>query len=174
MDNCLLSPGKKNHHIRHATPQDIDGLVALEATCFTADRVSRQSFKHLLHSPSAEILIAEHENKIIGSAILFFRKNSNIMRIYSLAVHTEHRQQKIAANLHQAIEERAIQRGCTRIILEVRPDNHAAIAFYRKHEYDIFGKYNHYYEDGSDALRMETCLNKGKQPHHDTRKRDSA
>jgi ribosomal protein S18 acetylase RimI-like enzyme len=42
--------------------------------------------------------------------------------------------------------------------LEVRPDNRAAVDLYRSAGYEPFGRYAAYYEDDSDALRMEKAL----------------
>jgi len=145
-----------NHFvIRRATMRDINALVTLEKECFTSDIISRQSLKHLLSAKSAEILVAEQDQKIVGSAVIFFRKNSKKARLYSLAIHAEHRQKGIAANLRDTLEKNAACRGCTSILLEVRPDNATAISFYQKHGYQLFGKFSCFYEDGTDALRME-------------------
>ena len=44
--------------IRPATLDDVDALVALECASFDADRISRRSFRNLLQSRSALVLVA--------------------------------------------------------------------------------------------------------------------
>lgn len=140
--------------IRKASLQDLDSLLDLENECFTSDKMKREQYRSLLQKPSAEIILAENLNKIIGCIMILYRKNSSIARIYSLAVSPSYRQAGIAKKLSIACENLAKKRQCSTIILEVRIDNHPAISFYQKNGYEIFGSYNKFYEDGTDALRM--------------------
>jgi hypothetical protein len=55
-------------------------------------------------------------------------------------------------------ERHAVEQGCAFMRLEVRPDNAAAIARYRAAGYKEFGSFQDFYEDHSDALRMEKVL----------------
>ena len=55
----------------------------------------------------------------------------------------------------------AAPRSCA---LEVNPDNAPAVALYRSAGYVDFGIYHGYYEDDSDALRMEHALVPRLQP----------
>ena len=43
--------------------------------------------------------------------------------------------------------------------LEVSEDNKGAIALYQRLGFSQFGMYNEYYEDKSDAIRMQKVLN---------------
>lgn len=147
------------HTIRKALLSDLKALITLENTIFTTDRMSPKSIRDALKKSSAEILIAELNNEIIGAAILFFRKNSKKARIYSIAVYPAHHGQGIALDLHNAIEKVATQRGCNQLILEVRIDNPRAIQFYKKLSYETYGNYPEFYEDGTDAKRMRKVLN---------------
>jgi ribosomal protein S18 acetylase RimI-like enzyme len=144
--------------IRRATIEDVSALIQLENDSFTTDIISNASLRRLLKVASAEILVAEFQHKIIGSVILLFRKNAATARVYSLAVDKQHRREGIAAQLCNAAEKNATKRSLENIILEVHPDNHAAIRFYEKHGYHIFGSYSHFYECGSDAIRMKKIL----------------
>ena len=64
----------------------------------------------------------------------------------------------IAARLLAAIEAVALKRGAVAMRLEVRTDNDAAIALYRDHGFVPFGRHPAYYDDATDALRMEKAL----------------
>jgi len=141
-------------HFRLAKPHDLDGLVDLENECFTSDKMQRRHYRELLKKNSAQIIIAEHLNKIIGCAVILFRKNSSRARIYSLAVHSSYRGSGIAKKISSLIEEETKKRHCSEIVLEVRTNNTAAIRFYQKNGYEIFDTQTKFYEDGTDALRM--------------------
>jgi ribosomal-protein-alanine N-acetyltransferase len=140
--------------IRSATSADLTALVTLEKECFESDIMPHESYRRLLNGKSAAILAATHEKKIIGSAVILFRANSSKARIYSFAVHKDHRARGIAGDLCAAAERLAKRRCCTVLQLEVRPDNIPARRFYEKKGYTVFGTYPEFYEDGSEALRM--------------------
>ena len=146
-------------HIRKATHNDLNGLLDLENQCFTSDKMNRQNFQRLLSQSTAEIFIAEDNNQIIGAIIGLYRKNSQQARMYSLAVSPAHRHSGIAQKLCALLEKQAVKRHCTRIVLEVRTDNYAAIRFYQKNGYENFAIYTKFYEDGTDGLRMKKTLN---------------
>lgn len=137
-----------------ASPQDLASLLQLESTCFTTDRLTRRSLSRLLRSSSALVLVAKLENTLVGSAVVFYRKGSTTARLYSLAVDPKHRQHGFALALMQAVEKDAVQRGCTRMKLEVRKDNGRAIHFYEQGGYGRVGEIIAFYEDGADAWRM--------------------
>jgi len=144
--------------IRAAALHDLNNLVDLENECFTADKMQRKHYRALLTKPSAKIFLAEDDHKVVGCLVVLFRKNTSRARIYSLAVSPAYRHLGIAKKLCAAIEDEAKWRNCASILLEVRPDNHAAISFYQKNGYEIFGSYTKFYEDGTDAWRMKKIL----------------
>jgi len=143
--------------IQHATLSDLDALIEIE-NHFTTDKISKTSFRTLLKKDSAIIYLAKIHQHLVGYILVLFRKNSQTARIYSLVVRPEHRKLGIALQLCKAAENIAIKHHCTSMILEVRPDNHAAIQFYLKHHYHELGKYRKFYEDGADAIRMKKAL----------------
>lgn len=144
--------------LKRATLHDLPALLDLEETCFTEDRLSKRSYQSLLKKETADIFIATSNKIAVGSAVVFFRKNSKTARLYSLAVKKPYRKQGIAHRLTRLYESKARLRGCQTIVLEVRPDNKAAIQFYLKEGYEPFDRYKRFYEDGADALRMKKLL----------------
>ncbi len=144
--------------IATATALDVDDLVTLENICFTTDQLHRRHFMHLIKTRTALVLTAKTNNQLIGSAVVFYRKHSKTARLYSLAVHPNHRKHGIALALMQTLEMDALRHGCTRMKLEVRQDNHRAIVFYEQGGYLNAGKISGFYEDGTDAWRMEKSL----------------
>jgi ribosomal protein S18 acetylase RimI-like enzyme len=159
MGSALLNCSAPPIRIRPAAHGDLDALVALEQRAFATDRLSRRSFRRLMVSPSAAVIVAEEgDGTFAGAAILLFRPQSKAARLYSIAVALTMAGRGIGGVLLQAAEEVARARGCHAVRLEVQENNHAALSRYRKSGYREFGRHIAYYEDGGDALRFEKRL----------------
>lgn len=144
--------------LRLADLPDIPALVSLENQAFLTDRLTRRNFHHILTRAHAACLVAERQGHLIGYALLFFRRGTSLARLYSIAVDPDLRGQGLGAALLLAAERRALAEGCWVLRLEVRADNEAAIALYRRRGYRAFGRHLRYYEDAADALRFEKRL----------------
>ena len=144
--------------IRPARASDLEGLVALEAQVFSTDRISRRSFRRFLASPHAATIVAELDGRLAGYALVLLRGSSGTARLYSIAVSPHLAGRRLGTALLKAAEEAALERGATRLRLEVREANDAAVGLYRKLGYRHFGRHAHYYEDKSHALRFEKRL----------------
>jgi ribosomal protein S18 acetylase RimI-like enzyme len=144
--------------IRPATPADLDALVALERASFTADHLSRRQYGKHLRSASAAVLAAVDATGLLGKAVVFFRRNSDIARLYSIAVADAARGRGLGEALLSAAEGAARRHDARRMRLEVRHDNAAAIRLYERMGYRRFGAYAGFYEDGADAWRYEKGL----------------
>ncbi len=144
--------------IRRARRGDLAALVELENGAFSSDRMSVRQLRHHLGNPLAEILVAAHGGAILGAAVLFFRRQHRIARLYSVAIAARARGIGLGAALLAAAERAAKKRGSTALRLEVRKDNAAAQSLYERRGYHRFGAKRAYYEDGHDALRYERAL----------------
>ena len=147
--------------IRKGRPADIDRLVAIENAAFESDRLSRRSLRAYLTKSTVALLVAEVEvagaARVVGYALIAFRKGSKKARLYSIAGDPQHR---IGAGkrLIAACEQEAARRGAESLVLEVRADNARAIALYETRGYTKFATIPDYYEDGASALRYEKKL----------------
>jgi len=144
--------------IRRAKPADLDALVALERAAFTTDHLSRRQYRVHLRSPSAAVLAAFDGSRLLGKAVVFFRRDSDIARLYSIAVADVARGRGVGAALLAAAEAAARRHGARRMRLEVRQDNAAAMRLYERRGYRCFGAHAGFYEDGADAWRYEKGL----------------
>ena len=144
--------------MRPARLGDIASLVELENASFTGDRLTPRHFRHLLTKGSAACVVAEDSGRLTGYALVLFNAGTKLARLYSFAVHGGQRRQGIGRRLLAAAERAAREHGRAHMRLEVRPDNDAAIAFYRDAGYEEFGVRRDFYEDHADALRMEKPL----------------
>lgn len=172
--------------IRLATLQDLPALLGLEARCFNGDRFSKRCLIYLLTKAHAINLVAETPQQLCAYCTVLLRRNSPVARLYSIAVAPEMQKQGVAQQLLRAAEQKimtfnssvdntqnsdstqlAFQQSTMNmplgvqnsLVLEVREDNEPAIRFYQKQNYQLTGRYKHYYEDGMDALRFKKHLN---------------
>lgn len=142
---------------RDARPSDLDGLVALEAM-FPGDRLAPRQFRRHLASPTARLRVVERAGALAGYALVFLRRGTGVARLYSIAVDPAQRGAGLGALLLADAERQARDARRGELRLEVRSDNEAAIALYRRAGYRERGRVAAYYEDGCDALRFAKVL----------------
>lgn len=150
---------------RKAIPADIGKLLQLESECFTTDKISKRSFIRWINSEKGILLVAEgepvendaneYDNSLLGYGLIYCHKGRRLVRLYSMAVSEKARNKGIAASLLQLLETAAVEQGRLFMRLEVNANNPKAIRLYERCGYRIFGGYTNYYEDHSDALRMQ-------------------
>lgn len=144
--------------IRPAVISDIDALDAIETAVFPTDRISRRSFRTLIDRPTAETLVIEDGDQVRGYAMILFRAGAALARLYSLAVAPGHAGKGYGRALLAAAEAAAMDHDRILLRLEVREDNEAAVALYKRASYRHIGRNPGYYEDGMAALRFEKLL----------------
>lgn len=144
--------------LRAATPDDIPALATLEAASFSTDQLAVRHFRRFLRCGNCTMLVAEESGALAGYVLVLYRSNSRAARIYSIAVSGSFRGRGIGERLLEQAEQAAHRRGSNVMRLEVRPDNRAAIGMYEKNGYRRFGMFPAFYEDGTDALRLEKAL----------------
>ncbi|XOV77410.1 MAG: GNAT family N-acetyltransferase/peptidase C39 family protein [Aestuariibacter sp.] len=155
-----------NITVRPSVLKDLNALVSLEQACFSTDRLSQRSMRHYIKAEHSELLVAEKtdesgDTSLLGYGLIWCHKGTRLARLYSLAVHPQARGLGLAGKLMDALEQQAAHRGRLFMRLEVAENNEAAIQLYKKRGYRIFGEYNHYYADQSDALRMQKTIRHG-------------
>jgi ribosomal protein S18 acetylase RimI-like enzyme len=144
--------------LRRGRIRDLDALVALENAVFTADIVSRRSFRHFLAAPNVALIIAEERGKLAGYALVLYPPRSDLARLYSIAVAPHTARRGVGTQLLAAAETIARRHGRRAMRLEVHEHNSRAIARYEKSGYRLFGRVRDYYDDHGDALRFEKPL----------------
>lgn len=153
-----MHPLPTSTNVRPARIADLEALLALEQASFSGDRMSRRQYRYHLNNRNARVLVAVHADHLQGSALLLFRHGSRAARLYSLAVDAQARGHGIGRILLQACEHAARAHGCTHLRLEVRVDNHAAIALYMRAGFQCLRLRSGYYEDGADAQVLQRAL----------------
>lgn len=137
---------------------DIDALIGLEDAFPVADRITRRSWKYLLASPSARVVVARERGAIAGAAVLLLRSNSEVARLYSLSVAPDHAGKGLASALLKRVGDLAREAGADRLRLEVRASNGRAVSLYSHADFAMIGEKANYYDDGEAALLMERSL----------------
>ena len=143
--------------VRPARLDDLDGLLAIEGV-FPTDRLERRAFRHAVASPTIDLLVAGGAAGPIGYAMVQRRKNAAVGHLTSIAVQPGAAGRGLGKRLLEAAETAARRHGCTRLRLEVRPDNKAAQTLYEKAGYRRIATLADYYEDGTAAWRYEKGL----------------
>jgi ribosomal protein S18 acetylase RimI-like enzyme len=141
--------------IREAVLDDLDALLALESICFESDRLSRRSFRRWLKGDRGILSVLEFERKVVGYGLVLLHKGTRLARLYSIALSPVVRGRGFGRLLVQALETKAMEAGRLFMRLEVSNVNTAAISLYTNLGYDLFGELPDYYEDHTDALRMQ-------------------
>lgn len=144
--------------IRPATPADIDGLVALEASFPEVDRFDRRTWRRLLSGHASILVCDTPKDGLLAGAVMLYRKRARVARLYSLTVAPAARGKGLARALMAACEADAAGRGARAVRLEVRSTNSSAIRLYEAGGYRVIATLESYYPDGEAALRMEKSL----------------
>lgn len=141
--------------IRPASRADLKALVGLENLCFSTDRLSRRSIQHWIKASNALFEVIDSGQGLLGYALVILHKGTRLARLYSIAIHPQAQGQGLARRLLEHIETATADLGRLFMRLEVASHNSAAIALYEKLGYRAFGEYQDYYDDHSDAIRMQ-------------------
>jgi ribosomal-protein-alanine acetyltransferase len=112
------------------------------------------SVKEALGWQGVLALASEASGKLLG--FLIGRQAGDEAEILNLAVETKSRRRGEGGALLKAAVQEFRARGVSRVFLEVRESNEAAVAFYGKHGFSKLGRREGYYREPEDAaLVME-------------------
>ncbi|HRQ65609.1 MAG TPA: GNAT family N-acetyltransferase, partial [Xanthomonadaceae bacterium] len=118
--------------LQPAHPGDLPALLMLEQSSFSGDRLNARQFRYHMGHKRNRLLVAKINGTVVGAALVFLRKGSDLARLYSIAVDARARGRGLGTALLQAAEQAAFTAGARRLRLEVRSDNSAAIALYAR------------------------------------------
>ena len=133
-------------------PEDADAVEEVEKASFSMPW-SRKSFWEEAANERTYYLLALDGDKVVGYAGTWILDDE--AQITNVAVAPERRGQKVGTRLMEELIREAKNRGATRMTLEVRPSNTAALALYKRFGFKDCGHRPHYYLDnGEDAVIM--------------------
>jgi len=138
--------------IRSMTESDLTAVLPLEREIFS-DPWPRSAFLEHVADEIWGTLVAEADGEIVGYACYYIRGKES--RLTNLAVPARHRRKSVAKQLLEYIFGVVTDHQCEYLILEVRPSNTEAGAFYEKFGFGfLYRQPNYYRRPVEDALVM--------------------
>jgi [ribosomal protein S18]-alanine N-acetyltransferase len=150
-------------NLRPCTSDDFETLYRIDQACYEpAVAYSRRELRNYLRFPGADCVVAEDAGSIAGFCISAHRESEGY--IVTIDVLETHRRSGTGTALLQEIERRLAANGVREIRLETATDNHAAVAFWKKHGYRTRGVLPGYYPGGRDAFTMTKQIARSAAP----------
>lgn len=143
--------------IRPIRPEDAAALTEILQDAPETVSWRPEDVTNTAATASGVLLVAESGREIAG--FVMARQVLDESEILNIAVKRSHRRCGVGSALLLAALEDAEGHGGTRVFLEVRESNAAAIALYRKHNFRQTGRRRGYYRNpDEDALLFERKL----------------
>ena len=135
---------------------DIEPVMQIETRVFDATAWTPAQFWSELAQPTREYVVAEGDEGVIGYAGLFALPPDS--DIQTIAVAPSAQGTGLGRRLAEHVMERARERGCGHMMLEVRADNDAARRLYERLGFEQIAVRASYYGPGMDAVIMRCDL----------------
>jgi [ribosomal protein S18]-alanine N-acetyltransferase len=146
----MMRLGRSAYAIRPATVDDCDDLSDIHAGSFSRGW-SGAEFESLLVQPGTHALIA-HSRGAFGrqtpAGFILYRIVADEAEILTVAVARASRRRGIGGALLEEALRHAYREGAERTYLEVEDTNRAAIALYRRADFQETGRRAGYYREG--------------------------
>ena len=148
--------------IRQFRKEDFEQLWAIDQQCFPSGiSYTRIELTFYMRRPRAFTLVAESEgsgSEQGGRGIAGFLVGEASARgaghIITIDVRAEARRHRVGTALLQEAEERLRGGGSRHVFLETAVNNAPAIAFYKRHGYELIKTIPRYYKNDLDALLL--------------------
>lgn len=140
--------------VRPAVAEDLDQMLTIEqdvfaATAWTATQLADELSRV---GDTRWYAVAESPSGIVGYVGLYLSRPD--ADVQTLAVAAGEQGSGVGRHLLGCAIDHAWDAGCTRIFLEVRADNDAALRLYEAAGFRRLGRRPRYYADGTDAVTM--------------------
>lgn len=138
--------------VRPARPDELPAILEIERAAFGAHAWTEAMLSGALSAAPDLFLVAREGEVLVGHAI--GQVAGDVGEVLELATAPQARRRGVGAALLEALEGALRARGAVELWLELRADNAAAMALYRRQGYAITGRRPRYYADGMDAVLM--------------------
>lgn len=144
--------------LRRARPDDLDAIMVLERSTFTADAWPAEAMRSELASEHGYYLVGVDDaspDEVVAYAGLLAPRGSGQGDIQTIAVDPARRGAGLGRALMHALIDEARRRGAAELFLEVRADNPVARTLYESLGFAEIGVRRGYYQPaGVDAVVM--------------------
>lgn len=134
---------KKMLTVRNMVETDLDAIAKLEAATFT-DAWTAKSIYDTFCQKQAFIVTAENEGKVAGYCIVYFVLDEG--EIARIAVDTSCRRQGVGCKILNQVNQICVEKGITRLMLDVRESNESARKFYLSYGFQEDGIRKNFYD----------------------------
>ena len=141
-----------------ARPDDAPAIAALEAEALGRDAWSPALVAEGVTGalPTVHYLVVRAAGEVVAYAVVSVA--GDVAELQRIAVEPGRRRSGLAGALLADVRRRAAADGAERLLLEVREDNHGALAFYAATGFGEIARRPRYYRDGATAVVMELPL----------------
>jgi [ribosomal protein S18]-alanine N-acetyltransferase len=147
-----------NFKLRNFRRGEFDTLWKLDQECFPEGiAYTRFELAGYMKRLGAFTLVAERESSILGF-IVAEANHRRVGHIITIDILPSARRLGIASELLRSAEARLRAADCRLVRLESAVDNAGALAFYKRHQYEVMKTLPGYYSTGADALGLEKNL----------------
>lgn len=137
--------------VRNVIADDIYRVIELEYQNFDYP-YPPDIVNFLFESYRDTFLVVEKEGEVIGFVIGIAQKKEG--HILVIAIRDDFKRKGIGTFLMKKLIDVYKKKGITRLKLEVRASNIAAISMYKNLGFKITNRLKHYYENGEDGLLL--------------------
>ena len=136
--------------VRPMVRGDLPEVMILERQLFS-DPWPLSVFTDSLTQPDWYMVVAEADRAVVGYACFIIIADEG--HLTNIAVARSWQRKSVAKQLLDHILQQMIRQECRYIVLEVRPSNTGAIAFYERHGFvTLYRRPNYYHSPVEDAL----------------------
>lgn len=158
--NCAVPDVIRTFTIRDFKPEDFETLWTIDQKCFPPEiAYSREELAHYIHKRGAITLVAENpgSSELAGFIVA---QGGSAGHIITIDVMADARRAGLGSQMLRAAEERLEAAGSHAVGLETAVDNLGALAFYKRHGYEVIRTWPRYYSNGVDALVLKKELSR--------------
>lgn len=147
--------------VRTAIDADAEAVAELERVALGRDAWSPELLRQGVAGvvPTTAYLVAEVDGRLVGYAAASVV--GDVAELQRVAVAPTHRRCGVGGALLAAVTLLASERGASRLLLEVREHNAAALALYAHAGLVEVDRRPRYYRDGATAVVMRRSLGRG-------------
>jgi [ribosomal protein S18]-alanine N-acetyltransferase len=147
--------------IRLATSADFETLLTIDAASFEREiAYDSAELSFLMKRPGAETFVLEEEGAVAAFLLMEVNRRRRRATLVTLDVRSERRRHGLATDLLRHSEIALQGYGVGTYDLQVDVRNEGAVAFYRKHGFEVSRRLKKYYPGGHDAWEMVKTLPK--------------